>query len=32
VYPRAAQVPQKVQVFVDFLRDWIAARDINGRG
>jgi DNA-binding transcriptional LysR family regulator len=32
VYPRAAVVPQKVQVFVDFLRPWIAARDINGRG
>ncbi len=29
VYPRAAIVPQKIQVFVDFLIDWIAARDIN---
>jgi DNA-binding transcriptional LysR family regulator len=32
VYPRATQVPQKVQVFVEFLRGWIATRDINGRG
>jgi DNA-binding transcriptional LysR family regulator len=31
VYPRTAVVPQKVQVFIEFLRDWIAARDINGR-
>lgn len=32
VWPRAAVVPQKVRVFVDFLRDWLAARDINGKG
>jgi DNA-binding transcriptional LysR family regulator len=29
VHPRAASVPQKVQVLVDFLRDWVAARDMN---
>jgi DNA-binding transcriptional LysR family regulator len=29
VYPRTDVVPQKVQVFVDFLKAWIAARDVN---
>jgi DNA-binding transcriptional LysR family regulator len=29
IYPRAASVPQKVQVFVDYLRDWVARRDVN---
>lgn len=29
VYPRAAVVPQKVQLFVDFMRDWAARHDIN---
>jgi DNA-binding transcriptional LysR family regulator len=29
VYPRADRVPQKVQVFIDFLRGWVAKRDIN---
>lgn len=29
VYPRATTVPEKVKVFVDFLRDWVAAHDIN---
>ena len=29
VYPRAAVVPQKVQVFVDFMREWAERRDIN---
>lgn len=29
VHPRAATVPPKVQVFVDFLRGWIAGRAIN---
>lgn len=29
VHPRAATVPPKVQVFVDFLREWIAGRAIN---
>jgi DNA-binding transcriptional LysR family regulator len=29
VYPRATSVPQKVRVFVDFLRGWIATREIN---
>jgi DNA-binding transcriptional LysR family regulator len=29
VYPRAAVVPKKVQVFVDFLTRWIATRDVN---
>jgi DNA-binding transcriptional LysR family regulator len=28
-YPRTMTVPQKVRVFVDFLRDWCAAREIN---
>lgn len=31
VYPRAAAVPQKVQVFVDFLRAWIETHDVNER-
>lgn len=29
VYPRAKSVPQKVSVFVDFLRGWIATRSVN---
>lgn len=29
VYPRAAAVPQKVQIFVDFLTDWMKTRDVN---
>ena len=29
VYPRTDVVPQKVQVFVDFLKTWMAARDVN---
>jgi len=29
VHPRAATVPPKVQVFVDFLRGWVASRAIN---
>ncbi len=29
VYPRTKSVPQKVAVFVDFLRGWIATRDVN---
>jgi DNA-binding transcriptional LysR family regulator len=29
VYPRAASVPQKVRVFVDFLKEWFAARNVN---
>jgi DNA-binding transcriptional LysR family regulator len=29
VHPRAATVPPKVQVFVDFLRTWMAGRAIN---
>ena len=29
VYPRAEVVPQKVQIFVDFLKTWMAARDVN---
>ena len=28
-YPRAARVPQKVTIFVDFLREWIARRSIK---
>ena len=31
VYPRASAIPQKVQVFVEFLRNWIATRDVNQR-
>jgi DNA-binding transcriptional LysR family regulator len=29
VYPRAASAPQKVRVFVDFLKEWFAARNVN---
>ena len=29
VHPRAASAPQKVLLLVDFLRDWVAARDVN---
>jgi DNA-binding transcriptional LysR family regulator len=29
VHPRATTVPPKVQVLVDFLRDWVARRAIN---
>jgi len=29
VYPRAEVVPQKVRMFVDFLKSWIATRDVN---
>lgn len=29
VYPRAAAVPQKVEVFISFLTEWMAARDVN---
>lgn len=29
VYPRVAMVPQKVQAFVDFMREWAERRDIN---
>ena len=29
VYPRAAVVPQKVQLFVDFMREWAQRHDIN---
>ncbi len=31
VYPRGKSVPQKIRVFVDFLRDWIEREDINER-
>jgi DNA-binding transcriptional LysR family regulator len=31
VYPRAKTVPQKIRVFLDFMRDWIAHEDINDR-
>jgi len=31
VYPRAAAIPQKVELFVDFLKGWIAAREVNQR-
>jgi DNA-binding transcriptional LysR family regulator len=29
VYPRAAVAPQKVQAFVDFMREWVDQRDLN---
>lgn len=29
VYPRANPVPQKIQLFVEFLTNWIATRDVN---
>ena len=29
VYPRAASVPPKIRVFVDFLKTWFAARNVN---
>lgn len=29
VYPRMPAVPQKVRIFVDFLKDWFAARNVN---
>jgi DNA-binding transcriptional LysR family regulator len=29
VYPRAPAVPQKVRIFIDFLKDWFAARNVN---
>jgi len=29
VHPRATSVPPKVQVFVDFLRGWVAKRSVN---
>lgn len=32
VYPRSRVVPQKVQVFVEFLTKWMAARDVNHTG
>jgi len=29
VYPRTPAVPQKLRLFIDFLKDWFAARDVN---
>jgi len=29
VYPRTPAVPQKVRIFVDFLKEWLAARNVN---
>lgn len=29
VYPRTTAVPPKVRLFVDFLKDWFASRDVN---
>jgi DNA-binding transcriptional LysR family regulator len=29
VYPRTSAVPPKVRLFVDFLKDWFASRDVN---
>jgi len=31
VFPRSAKVPQKIEVFVAFLRDWLRSREINPR-
>lgn len=31
VYPRSAATPRKVEVFADFLKTWLATRDINQR-
>jgi hypothetical protein len=29
VYPRANVVPQKIEIFLDFLIDWVRTHDIN---
>ena len=29
VYPRTTAVPQKVQTFIDYLREWVAAHNMN---
>jgi DNA-binding transcriptional LysR family regulator len=29
VYPRANPTPQKIEIFLDFLTDWVKAHDIN---
>jgi DNA-binding transcriptional LysR family regulator len=29
VYPRTPVVPQKVRMFIDFLKDWFGARNVN---
>lgn len=29
VYPRSPAVPQKVRIFIEFLKDWFAARNVN---
>jgi hypothetical protein len=29
VYPRATAVPQKVQTFIEFLREWVDAHNMN---
>lgn len=31
VYPRTETVPQKIRIFIDFLREWIEGQDINNR-
>jgi DNA-binding transcriptional LysR family regulator len=31
IYPQAAVIPRKVQVFVDFLVNWMASQDVEGR-
>jgi DNA-binding transcriptional LysR family regulator len=29
VYPRAPEAPQKVRIFIDFLKQWFATHDVN---
>jgi DNA-binding transcriptional LysR family regulator len=29
VYPRSSAVPRKVRLFIDFLKEWFAAHDVN---
>jgi DNA-binding transcriptional LysR family regulator len=29
VYPRTPAMPQKVRIFIDFLKDWFAVRNVN---
>jgi hypothetical protein len=31
VYPRAGTVPQKVEIFVEFLTNWVNTHEINQR-
>jgi DNA-binding transcriptional LysR family regulator len=31
IYPQTAVIPRKVQVFVDFLSNWMASHNVDGR-